>query len=271
MTIETLKDRIAKAEAKIEKKQGTIARYQKIIANKKAKIEKMGFTLEELAGTWSSDQKKYEAQWLLSDIETAEEGISNAEKEISKMTETLNELKEELQKAEEKANSRNVEAILTFLRMWKERVTEYYKDSFEEYLIAREDYNKEYDRLNKIRWNAETVEERRAAREQQERNNRKFHKAWNFVEVYEYCGRLDEARLEKDLQRDADRKYDDIIEKTNKIVGEIKDATNLRVGEKGELNGYVFGTNGKAHVETIGAGGYNIQCFHFRTLIHEVK
>ena len=34
------------------------------------------------------------------------------------------------------------------------------------------------------------------------------------------------------------------------------------------LNGYIIGTKGCCSIKTIGAGGYNIQCFHFRTLIH---
>ena len=77
------------------------------------------------------------------------------------------------------------------------------------------------------------------------------------------------AKLEKDLDEEANRKYDFIIERTNAIVGEITDASDLEVGAKQDLNGYITGTRGRAKVQTIGAGGYNIQCFHFRTLINE--
>lgn len=75
-------------------------------------------------------------------------------------------------------------------------------------------------------------------------------------------------KLKKDLKDEADRKYDFIIERTNSIVGTITDASDLRVGDKGDLNGFIKGENGVAKVQTIGAGGYNIQCFHFRTLIN---
>lgn len=86
-----------------------------------------------------------------------------------------------------------------------------------------------------------------------------------------YKGTIDMDILNKFLQQEADAKYDFIIERTNKIVGQITDASNLRIGEKGELNGIICGTRGNAYVNTIGAGGYNIQCFHFRTLINPYK
>lgn len=73
-----------------------------------------------------------------------------------------------------------------------------------------------------------------------------------------------------DLEAEKNRKYDFIIERTNEIVGQITDASNLTIGAKGDLNGFILGTKGSAKVQTIGAGGYNIQCFHFRTLIHKM-
>ena len=74
--------------------------------------------------------------------------------------------------------------------------------------------------------------------------------------------------MNKDLDKEADAKYDDIVNRTIELVGKIIDASNLSIGMKGDLNGVIEGEKGKAKVETIGAGGYNIQCFHFRTLIH---
>lgn len=76
-------------------------------------------------------------------------------------------------------------------------------------------------------------------------------------------------RLKKDLDEEANRKYDFIIERTNAIVGKITDAGMLKIGAKGDLNGYIKGEKATAKVQTIGAGGYNIQCYHFRTLIHK--
>ena len=88
--------------------------------------------------------------------------------------------------------------------------------------------------------------------------------------VYTYAG-FDEKKLRNVLDREAEDKYDFIIARTEKIVGEITDASNLSIGYKGDLNGRIDGTDGSAWVETIGAGGYNIQCFHFRTLIKPIK
>lgn len=65
-------------------------------------------------------------------------------------------------------------------------------------------------------------------------------------------------RLEKNLIEEANRKYDLIIDRTNRIVGRITDASNPSISDNEELNGIVIGTGGKAHVKTVRAGGYNI-------------
>lgn len=51
------------------------------------------------------------------------------------------------------------------------------------------------------------------------------------------------------------------------VVGNIVDASGLDIGEKGDLIGYIKGEKGTAKVETISAGGYAIQCFHYRTIV----
>ena len=91
------------------------------------------------------------------------------------------------------------------------------------------------------------------------------------MEVYVTGKEFETERFERDIKNEADRKYDNIIERTNEIVGTIRDASGLEVGDKGELDGYVVGDRGTAHVHTIGAGGYNIQCYHFRVLVHEIR
>lgn len=51
------------------------------------------------------------------------------------------------------------------------------------------------------------------------------------------------------------------------MVGKITDAKGLTIGMNGELNGLVIGDKDSATVTTILAGGYNIQCLHYRVLV----
>lgn len=77
--------------------------------------------------------------------------------------------------------------------------------------------------------------------------------------------------LDKALEAEKKAKIIDLVNRIEKIVGRIVDGENLHIGAKGDLEGVIIGDKGKAKINTIGAGGYNIQCFHFRTLIHEIK
>lgn len=80
-----------------------------------------------------------------------------------------------------------------------------------------------------------------------------------------------EAWLERAMEEEKRAKLLDLIGRIMSTVGTITDAAALYIGPEGDINGYIEGTEGKAKIQTIGAGGYNIQCFHFRTLIHEYK
>jgi hypothetical protein len=81
---------------------------------------------------------------------------------------------------------------------------------------------------------------------------------------------IDEELLKKTLEKEAQAKYEDLCNRISAVVGEIEDVSNLNIARDGQLNGIVEGTKGSAKVETIGAGGYNIQCFHYRTLVHKL-
>ena len=80
-----------------------------------------------------------------------------------------------------------------------------------------------------------------------------------------------EQWLENVLEDEKKAKLADLISRINKVVGTITDASGLDIGGKGDINGLIIGTEGKAVVETFGVAGYNIVCFHFRTTIRELK
>ena len=69
-------------------------------------------------------------------------------------------------------------------------------------------------------------------------------------------------------EREADYWLINLYNRVKEITGEVTDCSYLRWGGKC-LDGYIVGETGRAKVETIGAGGYNIQRYHLRVLVKE--
>lgn len=195
----------------------------------------------------------------------------------------------------EKDNSRNVQVIIDFLQAWKDKVYSIYESTiktavsmykelramypnnwmdkdYDEKMANFREYEKEYDR--KLYGSFEYREYTSSYTGRVHKEKVKVESGeWEFLGNYYTPRDIEEGlkKLDRDLSNEMKHKYDFIIERTNKIVGEIVDTNDLRIGANGELNGIIIGTRGKAKVETIGAGGYNIQIFHYRVLVKEVK
>lgn len=265
---------------------------QKRIAGKEKELEKLNKKLARIrmveAQNWEDPNPYYysehDLRYCLKDIEAAEKA--------------LEDYKMQLAAEIEKANSRNVKVIVDFLEMWKHRVREFYKTGLVEYYEEREsvraafkvaetlgwthpEYKEAYAKATKMqkafrinchgKYEYRTVIDRRG----RERKEEVKVAAGKYEYLNSYTGESTFekalARLEKELVQEANRKYDFIIERTNRIVGTITDASHLMIGDKDDLNGYIIGTRGTAKVQTVGAGGYNIQCYHFRTLINAMN
>ena len=205
-----------------------------------------------------------------------ENDINRTQRELDAANAALEGYKDQLIKEQDKAASRNIQVIIDFLDTWKSRVRSYHIYSLPRFIEARSAYykiNSEYcDWFNSRARIEATPEEYKQRREAERKAEKKFQSDWSWFTPYvdREDGKdvINITKLNKDLDKEADAKYDDIVNRTIELVGKIIDASNLSIGMKGDLNGVIEGEKGKAKVETIGAGGYNIQCFHFRTLIH---
>ena len=263
----------------------------KRIEGKRKEITKLEGKLSRIekaqASGWENNPYYYnesDLKWTLKDLDSARVALAEYEKQLA--TET------------EKANSRNVPAILEFLEYWKANCTEFYRSGLIQYYAMKKNLRELCAAYEATRYGTPERKEAEAVYKEAYKKFRCKIDGYYHEEEYEWHGRkhtksvkdrdgeleyirpynnekdLDSAmaKLAKDLKREAEIKYDDIIERTNRVVGQITDASELRIGStRGELNGFIIGERGKAEVESILAGGYNIQCLHIRTLIKPVK
>lgn len=82
---------------------------------------------------------------------------------------------------------------------------------------------------------------------------------------------MDATQINKHVEEDKQLKLIALNCRVGAVVGEITDASYLNVSEKGDLTGYITGTKGKAEVQTFSAGGWNIQCHHYRTTVTRIN
>ena len=73
--------------------------------------------------------------------------------------------------------------------------------------------------------------------------------------------------LEAALDREVANRKAKLIARVEAKAGKIVDAGGLYMGHNRELNGLIIGEKKAVYVETIYAGGYNIQCLHYRVLV----
>ena len=236
MKIETLSERIANAENKIGKKQLTIAKKQALIDKKQQLLE-----TKYLAN--SDSTKALTLRW---DIEHYTGDISRLEREITETTHTLDNYRKQLTGLMER-----ISVLITDMPNVLKGLQEELVERWDKWDIERRD---------------------RIQSDYRELDYKEFSRKYTHADVM-FKGKSNE-QIHNDNVQSAENLIIDLIYRVRKITGEITDWSNIRAsagtGGFTVLNGTVIGKEGIACVESITAGGYNIQRLHIRVLVHSI-
>lgn len=232
MKIETLKDRISKAEEKISKKQNTITKKTALIEKKTAELEKT-----------VGERERY---WIECDIGWLEEDLKRLSSEIKETEKTLENYRKQLDGEIKRQDLLTKEVPETLKTLQNELVTEW--DSYDQ------------KRREKMREDYRTMEYREFCKKYRGQDTEIRHKS--------------NEDIHRDNVRDAEAIILNLVNRVKGITGEITNWGNLYLNPDNNgwsiLNGRVEGKEGVAYVESIGAGGYNIQRYHIRVLVKSI-
>jgi len=281
MTQEELKMKVINAESKVAKRSAVLKKHH-----------------EQLVKMIAKGADEFDIHYKRDDIKSAERKLAEAQEILANWKAKL----DERVSRDEYLEANAPEILKTFLENWKQKAIEYYREKRVRFMAYRADLRKQEReaRLEALRTLPELERYREIYKDRelsdndlanlwprkavdaflQERGleysqiqkklaNYGDHITFKLLEIRDDAKR--EAWLEKAMEEEKRAKLLDLISRIHSVVGTITDATGLYESCNGEINGVIIGTEGRAKVETIGAGGYNIQCFHFRTLIHEYK
>ena len=281
MTQEDLKLKVINAEAKVAKRTAVLKKHR-----------------EQLAKLIQKGADKFDISIKQSDIESAVDKLEEAKQILANWQAKL----DERIAADDYLEANTPEILKDFLENWKQHAITYYREKRIRFIEYRKELKAQeraarlealqtlpslerYREIYKGReltdsdlanlWPRKDVDaflsERGLEYRQIQKKLNEFGDQITFKLLEIRDDQEREAWLEKAMEEEKRAKLIDLIGRIMGTVGTITDAAALHIGPEGDINGYIVGTEGKAKIQTIGAGGYNIQCFHFRTLIHEMK
>lgn len=293
MKIETLKEKIENARLKVEKCEKTIERHETQLAKKLDKASKTfgfdftGFEKEEIEkykDDHHEELRTHDNYWDLFDVIRKFEDIKGAKGKLADAERVLKNWEDKLAvelEAERYLEDNAPEVIMEFIENWKRMAYDWHVKRFEDYQSFKKKLKEDLAEARRELGINERMMPTRA-QDKELQNVGLDYKSINKRKV-EFAGmtvmKLDEIRDETERWAWLDRKLEvekkakllDLVYRLNNEVGKTLDATDLRIGAEGNLNGIVIGETGKVKVETVGAGGWNIQCFHYRTLMHKLN
>lgn len=239
---EELKKKLEKAQENVAKRQKTIERQKTQLEKKKEAARKLGCDPETENARDYAGQRDHSKYWALCDV-------SDKQQEIEESYKKLKELERIAANWEEKLNA----------QVALERTYEFEMPVI--FQQCKEDLTED--------WTATDIRRRKIMKENRAKLSwDEFRKLYSYGQEQEYNKTDEEFR--KANARDAELFIIDLYNRVKAITGEVTDWRNIHYHGKA-LNGLVIGKQGTAKVETILAGGYNIQRLHMRVLVHEVK
>lgn len=264
----------------IEKSQATLARHQAKLEKKAQECRKLGIDDPE---TWDryTEGRTNEQYWAKCDYDSVKSDIKSTQKKIEEFRERLQFWRDKKKSEDEKNNVPMIPAVEEFLARWKKSADNYYRQQVADMTAWCKEYKEYYDKTMKeledefgyaVHCFDKKVEAAKVEKKVDYKYKNNYIKAhWTQIVVMLYSADDLDSELEKFLTDEVNNKRVDLYHRCSAVVGVITDATGLRTGNNGSINGVVVGENGKATVETIMAGGWNIQCLHYRVLVNPIK
>jgi hypothetical protein len=280
MEINQLKERIDAVDMKLVKTNKRIVKWSRGLSDKDIEMAHLPYSQEN--NKLFEDYCKSRSYQYYSDNEVQGNiyELRNAYDDLHNQQVLLDKYQNALTFQIARSQVTKIQIIVDFLNNWKAQVVAYIK---RDVLRLVQAYGMDTEICNKHNsgWYRQHPEA------DEDKDYHEYRELMNSVNpITKDCysrqsiNNLDMQKLDEFLEKEKEAKYWDLIDRITEVAGEIQDASCLRIGEKGEINGLIQGSKAKVHVETIGAGGYNEgiivnvkhgQIFHYRTLVHEVK
>lgn len=231
-----IRELLSKQEALLEKKKQTIEK-KRALEKKKLKVQELGYTVDTKIYEVRDNQDVVNA---LLDYTYTFEDLKELEKSCRSIEAKIQDLEDKLRDAHVIEDRSNYRCIAV------DQIVKVLVDSW-------------------VRTDIEAREQMLLAKK--EMSPRDFRKEYSYSEEY-HLDRTDEEFIESET-KNAQVWAREFYERVRAKVGEIINLDELKYINYG-LNGFVYGENGKAKVQTIKAGGYNIQHLHISVLIDKL-